>query len=72
MPHRNYSVLIIKITWLMLFRKVSNVHSDNHMKHINILCRQIPCIPVVLKQAVRRVTTSLQKVVNPDNFLLLT
>jgi hypothetical protein len=36
MPH--YTV--IKIRWLMLFKEVITVYTENHIKHINKLCGQ--------------------------------
>jgi hypothetical protein len=33
-------VSIIKINWLMLFREIIAVYSENHMESINTLCEQ--------------------------------
>jgi hypothetical protein len=33
-------VTVTKINWLMLFKGIIDVYSDNHMKGVNVLCEK--------------------------------
>jgi hypothetical protein len=40
LPQRKHNTSVAKISWLMLFKEIITVYSENHTKPINIHSRQ--------------------------------
>jgi hypothetical protein len=46
-PKKTQPMTITKISWLMLFKEIIVVYSENHMKAINILCGKMEELLIV-------------------------
>jgi hypothetical protein len=56
---------------LMLFRETVAVYCENHTEHVDTLCGQNARVHVCLKQAVRIVTTVLQRPTHSNGFFFV-